>query len=228
MITGEIFGNRGFGLPAVNFTRGGVVLAQARATALTGGTALTVPFPTDATSLGGAHPGLSAGAVDVQVYDQTGPSTYLLIGSTLLTVADTRLCTLCVTGIAPSSIDLATPPVAFSVAGQGFANTGSGLPVVNFARGGVVLAQARATALTGGTTLTVPFPTDATSLGGAHPGLSAGAVDVQVYDQTGPASYLLIGSTLLTVADTRLCTLCVTGIAPSSIDLATPPTAFSV
>src|SRR5438309_971752 len=228
MITGEIFGNRGFGLPAVNFTRGGVVLAQARATALTGGTALTVPFPTDATSLGGAHPGLSAGAVDVQVYDQTGPSTYLLIGSTLLTVADTRLCTLCVTGIAPSSIDLATPPAAFSVAGQGFANAGFGLPVVNFARGGVVLAQARATALTGGTALTVPSPTDATSLAGPHSGLSAGPVDVQVYDQTRPSSYLLIGSTPLTATLFPYTTLFRSGIAPSSIDLATPPAAFSV
>ena len=227
-ISGEIFGNRGFGLPAVNFTRGGVVLAQARATALTGSTALTVPFPTDATSLGGAHSGLSAGAVDVQVYDQTGPSTYLLIGSTPLTVADTRSCTLCVTGITPSSIDLATPPAAFSVAGQGFTSGGFGRPVVNFTRGGVVLAQARATALTGGTALTVPFPTDATSLGGPHSGLSAGAVDVQVYNQTGPSAYQLVGSIPLTVTDTRPCTLCVTGITPSSIDLATPPAAFSV
>src|SRR5207245_5555047 len=90
MITGDIFGNRGFGLPAVNFTRGGVVLAQARATALTGSTALTVPFPTDATSLGGPHSGLSAGPVDVQVYNQTGPSAYQLVGSTPLTVTDTR------------------------------------------------------------------------------------------------------------------------------------------
>src|SRR5207253_924433 len=159
---------------------------------------------------------------------QTGPSTYLLIGSTLLTVADTRPCTLCVTGITPSSIDLAAPPAAFSVAGQGFTSGGFGRPVVNFTRGGVVLAQARATALTGGTALTVPFPTDATSLGGPHSGLSAGPVDAQVYDQSGPPSCLLIGSTPLTVTDTRPCTRCVTGITPSSIDLATPPTAFSV
>src|SRR5207244_3522644 len=143
-ITGDIFGNRGFGLPAVNFTRGGVVLAQARATALTGSTALTVPFPTDATSLGGAHSGLSAGAVDVQVYDQTGPSTYLLIGSTPLTVADTRPYTLCVTGITPSSIDLATPPAAFSAAVLPYTRSADRLPAVNFTRGGVVLAQARA------------------------------------------------------------------------------------
>src|SRR5207249_2429993 len=127
---------------AVNFTRGGVVLAQARATALTGGTALTVPFPTDATSLGGPHSGLSAGAVDVQVYNQTGPSAYQLVGSTPLTVTDTRPCTRCVTGITPSSIDLATPPAAFSVAGQAFATRRSSDLAVNFTRGGVVLAQA--------------------------------------------------------------------------------------
>src|SRR5207245_3561458 len=114
---------------------------------------------------------------------------------------------------------LATPPAAFSIAGQGFTNAGFGLPVANFTRGGVVLAQARATALTGGTTLTVPFPTDATSLGGAHPGLSAGAVDVQVYDQTGPASWTLVGSVPLTVTDTRPCMLCPIGITPITTNL---------
>src|SRR5438552_791941 len=74
----------------MNVTRGGVVLTQASATALTGGTALTVPFPTDATSLGGPHSGLSASAVDVQVYLQSGPVVYRPIGSTPLTVTDTR------------------------------------------------------------------------------------------------------------------------------------------
>src|SRR5262249_29231599 len=41
----------GFGLPVVNFTRGGILLAQARATAMTGSTTLTVPFPTAATAI---------------------------------------------------------------------------------------------------------------------------------------------------------------------------------
>src|SRR5207249_1554202 len=182
-VAGQGFANAGFGLPAVNFARGGVVLAQARATALTGGTALTVPFPTDATSLGGPHSGLSAGPVDVQVYNQTGASAYQLVRSTPLTVTDTRPCTLCVTGITPSSIDLATPPAAFSVAGQGLANAGFGLPVVNFPPLRVALPLSRATALTGGTALTVPFPTDTTSLGGPHAGLSAGTVIAQVYNR---------------------------------------------
>src|SRR5437868_5028385 len=134
----------------------------------------------------------------------------------------------CVRGISRCSIDLATPPVAFSVAGQGFANTGSGLPVVNFARGGVVLPKGRRMALTDGTTLNVPFSTDATSLGGAHPGLSAGAVDVQVYDQTRPASWTLVVSVTLTLTDPRPTPFPYTTLFRSSIDLATPPVAFSV
>jgi hypothetical protein len=65
------------------------------------------------------------------------------------------------------------------------------------------LGQARATTLVGSTTLTVPFPTDTTSLSGPAPGLSAGVVLVQVYNQTGPGSYLLIGSITLTITDSR-------------------------
>src|SRR5207248_2026533 len=129
-VAGQGFANAGFGLPVVNFARGGVGLAQARATALPGGTALTVPFPTDATSLGGPHSGLSAGPVDAQVYDQTGPSTYLLVGSTPLTVTGPRPSTPLFPYTTLFRSDLATPPAAFSVAGQGFANAGFGLPAV--------------------------------------------------------------------------------------------------
>src|SRR5207245_7141180 len=58
-------------------------------------------------------------------------------------------------------------------------------------------------AATGGVTRAVPVPTDATRLGGPHSGLSAGTVDVPVYNQTGPSAYQLVGSTPLTVTDTR-------------------------
>src|SRR5947208_3868811 len=125
-----------------------MLLAQARATALAGSTTLTVPFPTNVTSLSGPLPGLSTGAVTVQVYNQTGASTYLLVGGVPLTVTDSRPCALCVTGLTPGSIDLASAPASFSIAGQGFASGGFGLPVVNFTRGGMLLPQARATALT--------------------------------------------------------------------------------
>jgi hypothetical protein len=108
-----------------------------------------------------------------------------------------------VTGIAPSSIDLATRPATFTIDGQRFADNGFGRPVVNFVRDGALLGQARATTLVGSTTLTVPFPTDTTSLSGPAPGLSAGAVLVQVYNQTGPGSYVLIGSITLTITDSR-------------------------
>src|SRR5258705_2160207 len=79
-----------------------------------------------------------------------------------------------VSGIVPSPIDLATPPATFTITGYGFANLGFGLPVVNFMRNGALIAQARATGLAGSTTLTVPYPTPATSLTPDLPRLSAG------------------------------------------------------
>jgi hypothetical protein len=226
-IAGETFQNRGFGLPVVNFTRSGLLLGQARANSLVGSTTLAVPFPTDATSLNGPLPGLSAGAVLIQVYNQTGPTSYLLVGSTPLTVQDSRPPAQ-VTSIIPDSLDLANSPTTFTITGQRFADSGFGLPVVNFTRAGLLLGQARANSLTGNTTLTVPFPTDASSLNGHLLGLSAGTVLVQVYNQTGPSSYLLISSMTLTVNDMRPCALCVRSLTPSSIDLIASPATFIV
>ena len=57
------------------------MLAQARATALAGTTMLTVPFPV----------GLTVGAVEAQVYMQTGSTTFSLMGTLPLTVTDSRL-----------------------------------------------------------------------------------------------------------------------------------------
>jgi hypothetical protein len=225
-ITGGGFADLGFGPPVVNFMRGGTLIAQARATAPVGSTTLTVPFPTQATSLTPNMPGLSAGAVQVQVWQQTGSSTFSLIGSASLTVTDTRPAP-GVSGITPSTIDLASPPPTFTISGNGFANLGFGLPVVNFMNGGTLIAQARATGLTGSTTLTVPFPTQATSLTPNMPGLSAGTVQAQVWQQTGSGTFSLIGSATLTVIDTRP-VAGVSGITPSTIDLASPPTTFTI
>jgi hypothetical protein len=106
-----------------------------------------------------------------------------------------------VNSITPNPIDLAAPPPSFTIAGGGFINSGFGLSVVNFYRGSLFVAQARATS--GNTTsLTVPFPTTATSLSGPLPGLSAGTITVKVYNQTGANSWSLVGSTSLTVNDT--------------------------
>ena len=198
-ITGSGFANLGFGLPVVNFVRGGTVIAQARATVLTGGTTLTVPFPTQATAITPNMPGLSAGAVTAQVWQQTASSSFSLVGAVGLTVTDTRPVP-GVSGITPSMISLATPPASFTITGNGFANLGFGLPVVNFVRGGTVIAQARATALTGSTTLTVPYPTQATAITPNMPGLSAGTVTAQVWQQTAASSFTLIGSVTLTVS----------------------------
>jgi hypothetical protein len=225
-ITGSGFANLGFGLPVVNFVRGGTVIAQARATALTGGTTLTVPFPTQATAITPNMPGLSAGAVTAQVWQQTASSSFSLVGAVGLTVTDTRPIP-GVTGITPSTFDLASPPATFTITGSGFANLGFGLPVVNFVRGGTVIAQARATVLTGGTTLTVPFPTQATAITPNMPGLSAGAVTAQVWQQTASSSFSLVGAVGLTVTDTRPVPG-VSGITPSMISLATPPASFTI
>ena len=195
-IAGNGFVNLGFGLPVVNFSRNGTVVAQARATAMTA-TTVTVPFPTSATAIAPNLPGLSAGAVVVQVYQQTAASSYSLLGSTSLTVADTRP-PAGVTGITPSTVSLAAPPPSFTITGGRFENLGFGLPVVNFSRNGIVLAQARGTAKTA-TTLTVPYPTSATAIAPNLPGLSPGAVTVQVWLQTGASTYSLLGSTSLTV-----------------------------
>ena len=201
-ISGGGFADLGFGLPVVNFARNGFLLAQARATALTGGTLLAVPFPSAATALTPNLPGLSAGSVLVQVYLQTGPGSFSLLGGIALAVTDTRPAP-GVSAIAPNAIDLATPPLSFTITGNRFADLGFGLPVVNFARNGFLLAQARATALTGGTILAVPFPSAATAITPNLPGLSAGSVQVQVFLQTGAGTYGLLGSVPLAVTDSR-------------------------
>ena len=181
-ITGSNLANLGFGLPVVNFMRGSTLLAQVRATTLTGTTSLTVPF----------SPSLTVGAVQAQVYMQTGNATYSLVGTLALTITDTRPVP-SVSAISPNVVDLASPPASFTITGTGFANLGFGLPVVNFMRDSTMLAQVRATTLTDTTTLTVPF----------SPNLTVGAVQAQVYMQTGNATYSLIGSVALTVTDTR-------------------------
>jgi subtilisin family serine protease len=222
-ITGNGFADVGFGLPVVNFVRGTTLLAQARATGLTA-TTLAVPFPTSATSLTPNVPGLSAGAVEVQVWLQTGPGSFSPLGTGPLTVADTRQAP-GVSGITPSAIDLASPPSTFTITGGGFV-IGAGLPVINFVRGGALVAQSRATALTP-TTLTVPFPTSATSLTPNLPGLSAGTVEVQVWQPAAGGSYALLGSATLSVTDTRPAAG-VSGIVPGTIDLAAPPAFLTI
>src|SRR4030095_8187808 len=107
-----------------------------------------------------------------------------------------------VDSITPNPVDLASPPASFTITGGGFANFGYGLSVVNFNRNGSLIAQARATS-GNSTTLTVTFPTTQ-GVFGTLPGLSAGPVIVEVKNQTGASqSWSLVGSTPLTVNDTR-------------------------
>ena len=107
-----------------------------------------------------------------------------------------------VSSITPNPIELAAPPASFTVTGGGFSDLGFGLPVANFYKGSAFIAQARATAGTN-TSLTVPFPTNATSISGPLPGLSSGTITVKVFNQAGTNSWTLLGSTSLTVNDTR-------------------------
>ena len=141
------------------------------------GTSLTIPYPTNATSFSGPLPGLQAGTITVKVYNQftnTGSPQWTLLGSTNLTVNDTRSAP-GISSITPNPIDLAAPPASFTITGGGFANLGFGLPAANFYAGNTFIAQARATSMNAnGTSITVPFPTNATSLSGPLPGLRAG------------------------------------------------------
>src|SRR5262249_67848 len=226
IITGTGFGDVGFGLPVANFTRGGVLIAQARASALTGNTTLTVPVRPAATAIAPNLPGLSPGAVVVQVYLQISTNNFNLLGSVNLTVNSTPV-TPGVSTITPTTADLATPPPSFTIAGNGFANQGFGLPVVNFARGSTVLAQARATAMTDRTTLTVPFPTAATATAPHLPGLSAGPLQAQVYTHTPSTTLSRTGSVYLTITNTRTAPG-VSTITPTTIDLISPPPSFTI
>src|SRR3989442_7799192 len=80
-----------------------------------------------------------------------------------------------------------------SIVGEGLSNAGSGLPVANFTRNGTLLAQARATALTGSTALDLPFTRMDSSHVRIFYALFAFAVTVHVYNQTGPGpSYPLV------------------------------------
>src|SRR3989441_5016549 len=132
-----------------------------------------------------------------------------------------------VSGITPSSTDLATPPASFTITGNGFANLGFGLPMVNFMRGTTLLAQAPATALTG-TTLTVPFPTPATSITPNLPGLSAAPVQAQFWQQTFFSMTCRPPGSTPFPYTTPCRSPGVSGIPPSSTDLATPPASFTI
>src|SRR5947208_13200289 len=110
-------------------------------------------------------------------------------------------CTFFLTGSRRKTVSGGGGSGGFSSSGGGFADSGFGLPVVNFVdSNGVLLGQVRATALTGGgTTLTVPFPTNQNSLSGVLPGLHPGTVTVSVYNQTRADNFSSPASISLTV-----------------------------
>ena len=81
-----------------------------------------------------------------------------------------------------------------------------------------------------GTSITVLYPTNATSLSGPLPGLKAGNITVRVFNQhaiTGSSQWTLIGSTTVTVNDTRTVPG-VGSITPNPVDLASPPSIFTI
>ena len=130
--------------------------------------------------------------MDVQVFLQTGPSSYGLLGSETLTVTDTPRAS---RSSALNRVDLASAPASFTITGNGFVNLGFGLPWGNFTRGGLLLTQAQRNGPRRlSTSLTGPFPNDGYASAPGLTGLSAGPVEVQVFLQTGPNSYSLLGS----------------------------------
>src|SRR2546428_6119896 len=100
---------------------------------------------------------LSAGPVEAQVWQQTGSApTFSLIGSAALTVTDTRPVP-GVSGITPSSMDLATPPASFTITGNGFANLDRKSTRLNSSHDQISYAVFCLKKHNGSTTLTVPF-----------------------------------------------------------------------
>ena len=96
-----------------------------------------------------------------------------------------------VTGVTPGVVDIATPPPAVTVSGARFADSGFGLPLVNVFRDAAFVGQVRATSGTG-SAITVPLPGSLLAVG-------AGPLRLEVYNQTGASSYVLVGATTLTL-----------------------------
>src|SRR5262249_45718311 len=198
--------NLGFGLPVVNFMRGSTMLAQVRATALSGTTTLTVPF----------SPALTVGAVQAQVYSQTSGVTYSPLGTLAVTITDSRPVP-SVSAINPSTVDLASPPASFTITGTTLANLGFGLPVVNFMRDSTMLAQVRATALSGTATLLVPSSAP----------LTVAATPAHSSPPLPGAPPISLGTLAVTITDSRPVPS-VSAINPSTVDLASPPASFTI
>ncbi len=133
--------------------------------------------------------------------------------------------------ITPGTVDLFTPPPAFTITGGGFNVTDpTRLPVVSFEQGGILVAQAVAAPGSTATSLTVPFPTSATPhpLAPPLPGLSAsaGPATVRIFNEPSPGVFAEVGSLVdsLTVVDTTPAppTPGVTSISPATVDLFAP------
>ena len=197
LVGGTGFTNFGFGLPIANFYLNGTLVGQVRASS--GNiTSLTLPFPTTQ-GVYGPVPGLSVGDATVNIYNQTGASSFALVGGLPITITQSAPST-SVTSITPSQVYLSAPPANFVVGGTGFTTFGFGLPIANFYLNGTLVGQVRASS-GGSTSLTLPFPTTQ-GVYGPVPGLSAGNTTVQIYHQTGASTFSLAGSIAITVNNT--------------------------
>ena len=121
----------------------------------------------------------------------------------------------------PARIDLAIPPATFSVTGDGFANLGfwAADRELHTERGGLGPgAGDRDDADVADRA--IPDERDIHRTGPAR--TLGQTVVAQVHLQTGPANYSVLGGTAITVTDTRPAPG-VSGITPSTIELATRP-----
>src|SRR5262249_24156510 len=142
--------------------------------------------------------------------------TYSLLGTLAVTITDTRPVP-SVSAISPSTVDLASPPASFTITGTALANLGFGPPVVHFMRGSSMLAQVRATAPRGPTSLSVP----------SSPPWTVAPFPTRRSSDLSNATYSLLGTLAVTITDT-LPVPSVSAISPSTVDLASPPASFTI
>src|SRR5262249_58740081 len=102
-------------------------------------TSLTITTPPYISPL---HLHMALPFLTVEVYNQTGSNSFSIVGTTPLTVNDTRPAP-GVNSITPNPIDLASPPASFTVTGGGLSTSRYGLHLLIFVPIVLFIAQAR-------------------------------------------------------------------------------------
>src|SRR5207249_1527401 len=122
-----------------------------------------------------------------------------------------------VSAISPNVVDLASPPASFTITGEGFANLGFGLPVVNFMRDCKSIRLNSSNAPTSTAALTLPFssrlPVAAVPTLFPYPTLFRSTFPSDGGDVSPAVNGTGRG---------------VSAISPNVVDLASPPASFTI